>query len=288
MSAETDSPQSLLPIVKSETVAGMISATSTAKGADCIMSTHLQTDQPGRAESRQLQYSNPDQTCSPPSPLANAAPPKPIRIVVLEDLPELAELDSEYLTFKGFEMDADHDGASAFQFLGSRTFHVALVDIDLPDISGFEVVTRARTTGCLCDTRIVFSYGPANCPHIPRGVPLPDRTLYILRTATHAPAFGGHTLYGGICPAVWQTDTDEYLLLRRQDGLKEAQKRRDQGRGREVIQRCVHRRRADERNQQRHSAIHEYGALLFVRPSGGRDRLSSISPQLRNHLLKQS
>jgi CheY-like chemotaxis protein len=37
-----------------------------------------------------------------------------------------------------------------------------LVDIDLPDISGFEVVARARATGGLRDTRVVFCTG--GCP----------------------------------------------------------------------------------------------------------------------------
>lgn len=126
------------------------------------MSTNLNTDQSGRVEANRLQYPNRGQSCSPPSPLADAAPPKPIRILVLEDMVELAELVSEYLMLQGFEVEVAHDGAAALQLLGGRAFHVALVDIDLPDISGFEVVARARATGCMCDTRIIFCTG--GCP----------------------------------------------------------------------------------------------------------------------------
>ena len=126
------------------------------------MSTNLNTDQSGRVEANRLQYPNLGQCYRPPSPLADAAPPKPIRILVLENMVELAELVSEYLMLQGFEVEVAHDGAAALQLLGSRAFHVALVDIDLPDISGFEVVARARAAGCLCDTRIVFCTG--GCP----------------------------------------------------------------------------------------------------------------------------
>jgi len=45
---------------------------------------------------------------------------------------------------------------------GSQAFNLALVDIDLPDFSGFEVVAGARAAGCLCDTRIIFCTG--GCP----------------------------------------------------------------------------------------------------------------------------
>jgi len=126
------------------------------------MSTNLNTDQSGRVEANRLQYPNPGQCCSPPSPLADAAPPKPIRILVLEDMVELAELVSEYLMLQGFAVEVAHDGAAALQLLGSRAFNVALVDIDLPDFSGFEVVARARAAGCMRDTRIIFCTG--GCP----------------------------------------------------------------------------------------------------------------------------
>jgi DNA-binding response OmpR family regulator len=56
-------------------------------------------------------------------------------------------------------VEVAHDGATAIELLGSRAFHVALVDIDLPDISGFEVVARARAAGCAHDTRILFCTG---------------------------------------------------------------------------------------------------------------------------------
>ena len=123
------------------------------------MSTNLQTYETGQAEFCRLKFSNLGQSCSPPSPLADAALPKPIRILVLEDLAELAELVAEYLMLHGFEVEVAHDGAAALELLGSRAFHVALVDIDLPDMSGFEVVARARAAECARDTRIIFCTG---------------------------------------------------------------------------------------------------------------------------------
>ena len=136
------------------------------------MNTNLQTAPSSGVESGRLQYLNPGQSCSPLLTLAETALPKSIRILVLEDMVELAELVSEYLQLKGFAVEVAHDGATALRLLGSRAFQVALVDIDLPDICGFEVVARARAAGCMRDTRIIFLYrrlrggAPAACPAI--------------------------------------------------------------------------------------------------------------------------
>ena len=123
------------------------------------MSTNLQTDQAGRSDAPRLQHPILGPTCRPPSPLAEAASPEPIYILVLEDMVQLAEFLSEYLMLQGFKVEVAHDGAAALRLLGSRAFQVALVDIDLPDISGFEVVARARAAGCMRDTRIIFCTG---------------------------------------------------------------------------------------------------------------------------------
>jgi DNA-binding response OmpR family regulator len=126
------------------------------------MMINLETDRPGQTGSCHFQHPILGQSCNPPQPLAPIAPAKPFRILVLEDMVELAELVAEYLRLQDFEVEVVHDGTAALQLLESRAFHVALVDIDLPDISGFEVVARARAAGNLRDTRIVFCSG--GCP----------------------------------------------------------------------------------------------------------------------------
>ncbi len=88
-----------------------------------------------------------------------ASPVQPIHILILEDMAELAELVSEALRLYGFEVEIAPDSATALQLLRERMFHVALVDIDLPDMCGFDMVARARATGSLGQTRVVFCSG---------------------------------------------------------------------------------------------------------------------------------
>jgi two-component system response regulator CpxR len=57
---------------------------------------------------------------------------------------ELAKLLAENLVLRGLEVELAHDGATALKLLQERTFQLALIDIDLPDMSGFDVVSRAR------------------------------------------------------------------------------------------------------------------------------------------------
>ena len=72
---------------------------------------------------------------------------------------ELAGLFAEALRLHGFEVELSHDGLGAFNLIQTRVYHLGLFDIDLPDISGFEVVRRARSAGLLGATRIVFCSG---------------------------------------------------------------------------------------------------------------------------------
>jgi DNA-binding response OmpR family regulator len=86
-------------------------------------------------------------------------PPRPIRILVLEDMIELAKLLAKNLVLRGLEVELAHDGATALKLLQERTFQLALIDINLPDMSGFDVVSRARASGLLPDTSILFCTG---------------------------------------------------------------------------------------------------------------------------------
>lgn len=93
------------------------------------------------------------------SALAAPAPARSNPILVVEDMVELADLYRETLTLHGFEVAVAYNGATALKLLRDQKFQLALVDIDLPDLCGFDVVDRARAAGCLGRTRVVFCTG---------------------------------------------------------------------------------------------------------------------------------
>ena len=121
------------------------------------MNTNLQARQPGRAESSRLEYPNSGQSSSPQPPTADAVSPKPIRTLVLKDIAQLAKPACERLVVQGFEMEVTHEGGTAIWLLGSHAFHLALVDIDLFDVSEFEAVAQGQSDRVVTTTEGEFA-----------------------------------------------------------------------------------------------------------------------------------
>jgi len=66
------------------------------------------------------------------------------RILVIEDQDSLLKLESILLTAKGFEVKAVADGQSALLALNEQSPDLVLLDIMLPDLSGFEICRRIK------------------------------------------------------------------------------------------------------------------------------------------------
>ena len=79
--------------------------------------------------------------------------------MLLEDSIDLARVLVEYLEATGFEVEVANTGAVALRWFSQSSFDVAVVDIDLPDINGFDVVGVAHELGCLRNTKVVFCTG---------------------------------------------------------------------------------------------------------------------------------
>lgn len=119
-------------------------------------SQNAQPPQPGFSNPQHL---NATRSTDPSPSIPSTGFSQAIRILVVEDMAQLAELYREVLMLHGFEVTIAQDGTTALKLLTERTFHAAMVDIDLPDISGFDVVERARAAGRLSQTRVVFCTG---------------------------------------------------------------------------------------------------------------------------------
>lgn len=66
------------------------------------------------------------------------------RILVVDDEVEIAELIALYLRNDGFEVVVCHDGAQAFAALETHTPDLAILDVMLPDMSGFDILKKLR------------------------------------------------------------------------------------------------------------------------------------------------
>jgi len=84
-----------------------------------------------------------------PGGSAQAAPIKrldgsPIRVLVVDDEPSLAELLASVLRYEGWEIQTAGDGASAVRAAREFRPDAIVLDIMLPDFDGLEVLRRVR------------------------------------------------------------------------------------------------------------------------------------------------
>ena len=71
------------------------------------------------------------------------------KVLIIDDDEELCELVSEYLTVEGFETSVVHDGASGLSAARSGQYDLAILDVMLPKMNGFEVLKNLRTDSSL-------------------------------------------------------------------------------------------------------------------------------------------
>ncbi len=66
------------------------------------------------------------------------------KILIIDDDEELCELVSEYLAVEGFEIASVNDGESGLEMARSGDFDIAILDVMLPKMNGFDVLRNLR------------------------------------------------------------------------------------------------------------------------------------------------
>jgi DNA-binding response OmpR family regulator len=66
------------------------------------------------------------------------------RILVVEDDPNIRQLNTEALTQSGYEVDAAEDGAMAWNALRQTNYDLLITDQRMPRVSGLELLTKLR------------------------------------------------------------------------------------------------------------------------------------------------
>ena len=66
------------------------------------------------------------------------------RILLVDDEQEIADLLEVYLTSDGYEVEKFYRGKPALESMANNQFDLAVLDVMLPDIDGFQMVKKAR------------------------------------------------------------------------------------------------------------------------------------------------
>ena len=71
------------------------------------------------------------------------------KILIIDDDEDLCELVSEYLEVEGFEVETVHDGESGLKKAKENKHDLAILDVMLPKMNGFDVLRELRQTSKL-------------------------------------------------------------------------------------------------------------------------------------------
>lgn len=87
----------------------------------------------------------------------------PLRILVVEDNVDAARLLAILLRTRAYQVSVAHDGASALAAARQERPDVMLVDLGLPDLSGYELARLVRSDNSLASVYLVAltGYGEA-------------------------------------------------------------------------------------------------------------------------------
>ena len=66
------------------------------------------------------------------------------KVLIIDDDEELCDLVSEYLTVEGFEVEAVHNGEGGLAKAVSGDYDMAILDVMLPKMNGFDVLRNLR------------------------------------------------------------------------------------------------------------------------------------------------
>ncbi|HEX6125929.1 MAG TPA: response regulator transcription factor [Pyrinomonadaceae bacterium] len=66
------------------------------------------------------------------------------KVLIIDDDEELCDLVSEYLTVEGFETTAVHDGQTGLDQALSGSYDLAILDVMMPKLNGFDVLRNLR------------------------------------------------------------------------------------------------------------------------------------------------
>ena len=71
------------------------------------------------------------------------------KVLIIDDDEELCELVAEYLSVEGFDTAAVHDGERGLETAMSGDYDLAILDVMLPGMSGFDLLRKLRETSAM-------------------------------------------------------------------------------------------------------------------------------------------
>jgi len=182
---------------------------------------------------------------------------EPIRILVVDDDPILREFASVYLSAPSATIETACDGAAARVLLGRNNYDILLLDIEMPRVDGFALLTEIRSNEKLKHLPVIMLTGHDDIASIDRAYQLGANSFankpvnwrqlsyqvrYVVRTSrTEAPRLDSHMSSresGAGRPVITEQDVRNFLqsVIHRANALAEQLALHDQGRCRKLLE----------------------------------------------------
>src|SRR5919109_2237207 len=89
-------------------------------------------------------------------PAASLVFDQPTRILVVDDDPLLRQTARAHLWNEGAEVETAADGHAALDLLRRREFDLAIVDIEMPGLNGFQLVAKMQADAALHHVPVIM------------------------------------------------------------------------------------------------------------------------------------
>jgi CheY-like chemotaxis protein len=85
-------------------------------------------------------------------------------ILVVEDDAAIRRVNTEVLTYSGYQVDAAADGAAAWEALQLKNYDLVLTDNDMPNVTGLELIKRIQAASL--DLPVIMATGTLPDEHL--------------------------------------------------------------------------------------------------------------------------
>ena len=79
-----------------------------------------------------------------------------MKILLVDDNQSITTMMSRYLTIKGHDCTVSNDGRNGLSLIENLKFDVVLLDIAMPEFSGFDLIDALEKKGKLKEQKIIF------------------------------------------------------------------------------------------------------------------------------------
>jgi signal transduction histidine kinase len=131
---------------------GTVTASSPGLGQGSAFLLRLPVLDPARESSGELPV-------AVGSPDDGAGGERRLRLALVEDNPDIRDTMFELLTICGHDVTSAEDGAAGLELILEMHPDVALVDIGLPKLDGYEVAQKVRAAAGMADVRLIAMTG---------------------------------------------------------------------------------------------------------------------------------